>query len=106
MSGSEPTSVQAGQTASRARLSADRGNVPLLPMASLSLEKEGRQRSLKEQQRQPYDEDSEDNQSQASESKDPKATAPNASASTLGDCPKLFRMRTYAVSCGSRPLRI
>ncbi|OEH77090.1 uncharacterized protein LOC34621322 [Cyclospora cayetanensis] len=36
-------------------------------MASLSLEKEGRQRSLKEQQRHRYDEDSEDNQSNASE---------------------------------------
>ncbi|CDI83297.1 transmembrane domain-containing protein, putative [Eimeria acervulina] len=36
-------------------------------MASLSLEKEGRQRSLKEQQRKPDDDDSEDNQSQASE---------------------------------------
>lgn len=38
-----------------------------VPMASLSLQKEGRQRSLKEQQRQIYEDDSEDNLSQTSE---------------------------------------
>ncbi|CDJ58133.1 transmembrane domain-containing protein, putative [Eimeria maxima] len=40
-------------------------------MASLRLEKEGRQRSLKEQQRKPDDDDSEDNQSQISDSPHP-----------------------------------
>ncbi|CDJ65073.1 hypothetical protein ENH_00000110 [Eimeria necatrix] len=44
-------------------------------MAGPILEKEGRQRSLKEQQRKPEDEDSEDNQSQTSESTGAEAEA-------------------------------